>query len=121
MLLIIHRAISICSTLGYNRYTISQCEMNIHNIRQEMCFSEMFLFQLLPFFDVRITVSLNSLLQLSASGDSGMPEVVSDPLGDVSRTFQDLGVCVVRQCAKIRQQGYIYLPFKSLDHYVYHF
>lgn len=34
-----------------------------------------------------------------------MPEVVADPLGEVSRTFQDLGVCVVQQCAKIRQQG----------------
>ncbi|XP_077254124.1 ATP binding protein [Tasmannia lanceolata] len=41
---------------------------------------------------------------LSASGDSGMPEVVTDPQGDVSKTFQNLGVCVVRQCAKIRQQ-----------------
>lgn len=41
---------------------------------------------------------------LSASGDSGTPEVVSDPLSDVARTFQDLGVCVVQQCAKIRQQ-----------------
>ena len=43
--------------------------------------------------------------QLSASGDSGIPEVVSDPQGDVSKTFQNLGVCVVQQCAKIRQQG----------------
>ncbi|KAK4790729.1 hypothetical protein SAY86_018033 [Trapa natans] len=41
---------------------------------------------------------------LSASGDSGMPEVVADPLGDVAGTFQELGVCVVQQCAKIRQQ-----------------
>ncbi|XP_068647627.1 fe-S cluster assembly factor HCF101, chloroplastic-like isoform X2 [Aristolochia californica] len=41
---------------------------------------------------------------LSASGDSGMPEVVADPQGDVSKTFQELGVCVVKQCAKIRQQ-----------------
>uniref|UniRef100_A0A2P2L8G2 Fe-S cluster assembly factor HCF101, chloroplastic n=2 Tax=Rhizophora mucronata TaxID=61149 RepID=A0A2P2L8G2_RHIMU len=41
---------------------------------------------------------------LSASGDSGMPEVVADPQGEVARTFQDLGVCVVQQCAKIRQQ-----------------
>ncbi|XP_054780236.1 fe-S cluster assembly factor HCF101, chloroplastic isoform X2 [Prosopis cineraria] len=41
---------------------------------------------------------------LSASGDSGMPEVVADPLGEVSKTFQNLGVCVVQQCAKIRQQ-----------------
>ncbi|KAG9459334.1 hypothetical protein H6P81_003842 [Aristolochia fimbriata] len=41
---------------------------------------------------------------LSASGDSGMPEVVADPVGDVSKTFQELGVCVVQQCAKIRQQ-----------------
>ncbi|XP_065849839.1 fe-S cluster assembly factor HCF101, chloroplastic isoform X2 [Euphorbia lathyris] len=42
--------------------------------------------------------------QLSASGDSGMPEVVADPQGEVSRSFQELGVCVVQQCAKIRQQ-----------------
>ncbi|KAK9706064.1 hypothetical protein RND81_07G102100 [Saponaria officinalis] len=41
---------------------------------------------------------------LSASGDSGNPEVVADPLGDVANTFQELGVCVVQQCAKIRQQ-----------------
>lgn len=41
---------------------------------------------------------------LSAFGDSGMPEVVADPLGEVAKTFQDLGVCVVQQCAKIRQQ-----------------
>ncbi|KAK4481207.1 hypothetical protein RD792_012089 [Penstemon davidsonii] len=41
---------------------------------------------------------------LSASGDSGVPEVVSDPQGEVSRAFQELGVCVVQQCAKIRQQ-----------------
>lgn len=43
--------------------------------------------------------------QLSASGDSGVPEVVGDPLGEVARTFQELGVCVVQQCAKIRQSG----------------
>ncbi|CAL5400329.1 fe-S cluster assembly factor HCF101, chloroplastic [Camellia sinensis] len=41
---------------------------------------------------------------LSASGDSGMPEVVADPQGEVAKTFQELGVCVVQQCAKIRQQ-----------------
>lgn len=38
-----------------------------------------------------------------------MPEVVADPQGEVSRTFQELGVCVVQQCAKIRQQGTFYL------------
>jgi hypothetical protein len=47
--------------------------------------------------------------QLSASGDSGMPEVVADPQGDVSKIFQNLGVCVVQQCAKIRQQGIQFL------------
>lgn len=41
---------------------------------------------------------------LSASGDSGVPEVVSDPQSEVATIFQDLGVCVVQQCAKIRQQ-----------------
>ncbi|KAM2407403.1 hypothetical protein ACFX1X_026597 [Malus domestica] len=41
---------------------------------------------------------------LSASGDSGTPEVGADPLGEVSKTFQGLGICVVQQCAKIRQQ-----------------
>ncbi|XP_059433018.1 fe-S cluster assembly factor HCF101, chloroplastic isoform X2 [Corylus avellana] len=41
---------------------------------------------------------------LSASGDSGMPEVAADPQGEVAKTFQNLGVCVVQQCAKIRQQ-----------------
>ncbi|WVZ69047.1 hypothetical protein U9M48_017898 [Paspalum notatum var. saurae] len=39
-----------------------------------------------------------------ASGDTGIPEVVADPQGDVAKTFQNLGVCVVQQCAKIRQQ-----------------
>lgn len=34
-----------------------------------------------------------------------MPEVVADPQGEVASTFQELGVCVVQQCAKIRQQG----------------
>ena len=52
------------------------------------------------------------LCQLSASGDSGMPEVVADPQGEVANTFQDLGVCVVQQCAKIRQQGML-IFFKS--------
>lgn len=47
--------------------------------------------------------------QLSASGDSGMPEVVADPQGEVSKIFQNLGVCVVQQCAKIRQQGILFL------------
>ncbi|PWZ36802.1 Fe-S cluster assembly factor HCF101, chloroplastic [Zea mays] len=41
---------------------------------------------------------------LSASGDTGIPEVVADPQGDVANTFQNLGACVVQQCAKIRQQ-----------------
>ncbi|KAH7572319.1 hypothetical protein JRO89_XS04G0237800 [Xanthoceras sorbifolium] len=41
---------------------------------------------------------------LSASGDSGMPEVAADPQGEVAQTFQNLGVCIVQQCAKIRQQ-----------------
>lgn len=44
-----------------------------------------------------------------------MPEVVADPQGEVATTFQDLGVCLVQQCAKIRQQGnYIFqkdVPF----------
>ncbi|GMH04627.1 hypothetical protein Nepgr_006467 [Nepenthes gracilis] len=41
---------------------------------------------------------------LSSSGDTGMPEVVADPQGEVAKTFQNLGVCIVQQCAKIRQQ-----------------
>jgi hypothetical protein len=45
------------------------------------------------------------ILQLSASGDTGTPEVVADPQGEVAKTFENLGVCVVQQCAKIRQQG----------------
>ncbi|KAI3825166.1 hypothetical protein L1987_06642 [Smallanthus sonchifolius] len=44
--------------------------------------------------------------QLSVSRDSGMPEVVADPQGEVAEIFQKLGVCVVQQCAKIRQQGF---------------
>ncbi|CAI6012553.1 unnamed protein product [Closterium sp. NIES-65] len=42
--------------------------------------------------------------ELSAAGDSGQPEVVEDPLGEVARTFTDVGACVVQQCAKLRQQ-----------------
>ncbi|KAL9324550.1 hypothetical protein ACSQ67_009407 [Phaseolus vulgaris] len=49
-------------------------------------------------------VLVPKILLLSASGDSGMPEVVADPQGEVSKIFQNLGVCVVQQCAKIRQQ-----------------
>eukprot|EP01018_Ginkgo_biloba_P021139 Gb_01826 [translate_table: standard] len=41
---------------------------------------------------------------LSASGDSGNPEVVNDPQGEVAKTFSNIGVCVVQQCAKLRQQ-----------------
>ncbi|PKA58917.1 Cytosolic Fe-S cluster assembly factor NBP35 [Apostasia shenzhenica] len=41
---------------------------------------------------------------LSASGDTGVPEVVADPKGEVAKTFQNLGVCVVQQCAKTRLQ-----------------
>ncbi|MCO5553666.1 hypothetical protein L7F22_007192 [Adiantum nelumboides] len=41
---------------------------------------------------------------LSASGDGGQPEVVRDPVGDVAKIFSDIGVCVVQQCAKLRQQ-----------------
>ncbi|CAM6113373.1 unnamed protein product [Calypogeia fissa] len=42
--------------------------------------------------------------ELSASGDTGVPEVVNDPQGEVATVFSDLGVCVVQQCAKLRQQ-----------------
>lgn len=44
-------------------------------------------------------------LQLSAAGDSGSPEVVVDPQGQVAKVFSDIGVCAVKQCAKLRQQG----------------
>ncbi|OWM66008.1 hypothetical protein CDL15_Pgr015434 [Punica granatum] len=60
--------------------------------------------QKLAFIDVAKGVRMFSKLKLSASGDSGMPEVVADPVGEVAGTFQELGVCVVQQCAKIRQQ-----------------
>ncbi|KAF5945776.1 hypothetical protein HYC85_016004 [Camellia sinensis] len=60
--------------------------------------------QKLAFIDVAKGVRMFSKLKLSASGDSGMPEVVADPQGEVAKTFQELGVCVVQQCAKIRQQ-----------------
>ncbi|CAM6025626.1 unnamed protein product [Sphagnum balticum] len=42
--------------------------------------------------------------ELSAAGDSGKPEVVEDPQGEVARIFSEIGVCVVQQCAKLRQQ-----------------
>lgn len=38
--------------------------------------------------------------------------MVADPQGEVAKTFQDLGVCVVQQCAKIRQQG-MFISFES--------
>ncbi|XP_071908757.1 fe-S cluster assembly factor HCF101, chloroplastic-like isoform X4 [Coffea arabica] len=60
--------------------------------------------QKLAFIDVAKGVRMFSKLKLSASGDSGVPEVVADPQGEIASTFQDLGVCVVQQCAKIRQQ-----------------
>jgi hypothetical protein len=34
-----------------------------------------------------------------------MPEVAADPQGEVAKIFQNLGISVVQQCAKIRQQG----------------
>lgn len=48
-------------------------------------------------------------LQLSAAGDSGSPEVVVDPQGQVAKVFSDIGVCAVKQCAKLRQQGIYYI------------
>lgn len=50
-------------------------------------------------------LALSFTSQLSASGDSGIPDVVADPQGEVARTFQELGICVVQQRAKICQQG----------------
>jgi hypothetical protein len=51
--------------------------------------------------------------QLYAYGDSGMPEVAVDSQGEVSKIFQNLGVCVVQQCAKICQQGILFLEYKK--------
>ncbi|XP_040362671.1 fe-S cluster assembly factor HCF101, chloroplastic-like isoform X2 [Rosa chinensis] len=56
------------------------------------------------FSKLKAETLITFIWQLSASGYSGVPEVVADPLGEVSRTFQELGICVVQQCAKIRQQ-----------------
>ncbi|KAG6551285.1 hypothetical protein Mapa_007212 [Marchantia paleacea] len=42
--------------------------------------------------------------ELSAAGDTGSPEVVVDPQGEVAKIFSNVGVCVVQQCAKLRQQ-----------------
>jgi Mrp family chromosome partitioning ATPase len=42
--------------------------------------------------------------ELSAAGDTGNPEVVVDPQGQVAEIFSEIGVCVVQQCAKLRQQ-----------------
>ncbi|XWS71997.1 hypothetical protein CRYUN_Cryun02cG0002800 [Craigia yunnanensis] len=66
--------------------------------------------QKLAFIDIAEGVRMFSKLKvsplsLSASGYSGMPEVVADPQSEVAKTFQNLGVCVVQQYAKIRQQG----------------
>eukprot|EP00850_Spirogloea_muscicola_P017888 SM000158S02020 [mRNA] locus=s158:161353:162770:+ [translate_table: standard] len=43
--------------------------------------------------------------ELSAAGDSGQPEVLSNPGGEVAAAFSSIGACVVQQCAKLRQQG----------------
>jgi hypothetical protein len=50
-----------------------------------------------------------------------MPEVVADPQGDVSKIFQNLGVCVVQQCAKICQQGILYSFLESKKKKSFHF
>ncbi|KAJ7518551.1 hypothetical protein O6H91_21G073600 [Diphasiastrum complanatum] len=42
--------------------------------------------------------------ELSAAGDNGIPEVVQNPQGEAANAFSSLGVCVVQQCAKLRQQ-----------------
>eukprot|EP00850_Spirogloea_muscicola_P021917 SM000268S09733 [mRNA] locus=s268:108051:111110:+ [translate_table: standard] len=42
--------------------------------------------------------------ELSAAGDSGQPEVLSNPGGEVAAAFSSIGACVVQQCAKLRQQ-----------------
>eukprot|EP00244_Chara_vulgaris_P003770 TRINITY_DN17097_c0_g1_i3.p1 TRINITY_DN17097_c0_g1~~TRINITY_DN17097_c0_g1_i3.p1 ORF type:complete len:221 (-),score=44.07 TRINITY_DN17097_c0_g1_i3:544-1206(-) len=42
--------------------------------------------------------------ELSASGDSGRPEVIANPAGEIARAFQEVGVAVVQECAKFRQQ-----------------
>ncbi|KAL2645017.1 hypothetical protein R1flu_012604 [Riccia fluitans] len=42
--------------------------------------------------------------ELSAAGDTGSPEVVVDPQGEVAEIFSNIGVSVVQQCAKLRQQ-----------------
>ncbi|GAB4850263.1 hypothetical protein Ancab_029559 [Ancistrocladus abbreviatus] len=56
------------------------------------------------FLEVTFSSDDPDVFKLSASGDSGTSEVVVDPQGEVAKTFQNLGVCVVQQCAKIRQQ-----------------
>jgi len=56
------------------------------------------------------------MLQLSASGDTGNPEVVVDPQGQVAEIFSNIGVCVVQQCAKLRQQGKRPLLYRELYH-----
>ncbi|GAB2300398.1 hypothetical protein Dimus_034440 [Dionaea muscipula] len=60
--------------------------------------------QVVQQFGIQFLFELPIRPTLSASGDSGIPEVVADPQGEVAQTFQDVGVCVVQQCAKIRQQ-----------------
>lgn len=44
-------------------------------------------------------------MQLSASGDTGKPQVIAEPAGEVARAFSELGATVVQQTAKLRQQG----------------
>lgn len=58
---------------------------------------------------ILITAVDHCHLQLSAAGDSGSPEVVVDPQGQVAKVFSEIGVCAVKQCAKLRQQGIDYI------------
>ncbi|GAQ77666.1 hcf101 high-chlorophyll-fluorescence 101 [Klebsormidium nitens] len=42
--------------------------------------------------------------ELSASGDTGKPQVIVEPAGEVARAFSELGASVVQQTARLRQQ-----------------
>ena len=53
-------------------------------------------------FGVPHLVQLPIRPSLSANGDRGCPEVVSDPAGDVAQLFSDLGIHVVRESAVLK-------------------
>lgn len=56
-------------------------------------------------------ILITYIWQPSASGDNGVPEVVADPLVEGSKTYKELGICVVQKCAKFCRQAILDLQY----------